>query len=62
MYPLLHSMEKRGWLRARTSQIEGRNRKVYVATKSGMRTLEEAKAKVHELFEEIFEEEHHHHD
>ena len=62
MYPLLHSMEKRGWLRARTSQIEGRNRKMYIATKSGMKTLEEAKAKVHELFEEIFEERHHHHD
>jgi hypothetical protein len=27
-----------------------------------MKTLEEAKVKVHELFEEIFEEGHHHHD
>jgi len=62
MYPLLHSMEKRGWLRARSSQIEGRSRKIYIATKSGMKTLEEAKVKVHELLEEIFEEGHHHHD
>jgi PadR family transcriptional regulator PadR len=32
MYPLLHSMEKRGWLGARSSHIEGRNRKMYIAT------------------------------
>jgi PadR family transcriptional regulator, regulatory protein PadR len=60
MYPLLHGMEKRGWLRSRRSTIDGRTRKVYVATRAGNRTLEEAKAKVRELFEEIFEENSHH--
>ena len=57
MYPLLHGMEKRGWLRSRNAQIDGRARKVYFATKAGKKTLEEAKSKVRELFEEIFEEE-----
>jgi PadR family transcriptional regulator, regulatory protein PadR len=61
MYPLLHSMEKRGWLRARSAQMEGRTRKVYFATKTGKKTLEAAKLKVRELFEEIFEHDHHHH-
>lgn len=61
MYPLLHSLEKRGWLRAQTKQIDGRSRKVYYATRAGKKTLEEARSKVHELFEELFEEEHGHH-
>jgi DNA-binding PadR family transcriptional regulator len=59
MYPLLHGMEKRGWLRSRSARIEGRVRKVYFATRAGKKTLEEAKAKVRELFEEIFEDEDH---
>jgi PadR family transcriptional regulator, regulatory protein PadR len=61
MYPLLHGMEKRGWLRTRIARIEGRTRKVYFATNPGKKTLEEAKVKVQELFEEIFENEGHHH-
>lgn len=61
MYPLLHGMEKRGWLRSRTARIDGRTRKVYFATSAGKRTLEQAKLKVQELFAEIFEDEHHPH-
>lgn len=55
MYPLLHGMEKRGWLRSRSVRIDGRTRKVYFATRAGKMTLEEAKVKVQELFGEIFE-------
>jgi DNA-binding PadR family transcriptional regulator len=62
MYPLLHSMERRGWLRARSAHIEGRTRKMYFATKAGKKTLEHARLKVRELFEEIFEDEHHQHE
>jgi PadR family transcriptional regulator, regulatory protein PadR len=57
MYPLLHSLVKRGWLRAQDMQIEGRSRKVYFATRAGKKTLEEARSKVKELFDELFEEE-----
>jgi len=60
MYPLLHGMEKRGWLRSRTRRIDGRMRKVYFATAAGKKTLEQAKLKVQELFGEIFEPKHHH--
>src|ERR1700722_5920998 len=63
MYPLLHSLEKRGWLRPQDLQIEGRSRKVYFATRAGKKTLGEARLKVKELFDELFEEEgrgHHH--
>lgn len=55
MYPLLHSMERRGWLRSTDTWIDGRKRKVYFATKAGRKTLDRARAKVRELFDELFE-------
>lgn len=55
MYPLLHSMERRGWLRSSETRIDGRKRKVYFATRAGKKTLEQATIKVRELFEELFE-------
>jgi PadR family transcriptional regulator, regulatory protein PadR len=55
IYPLLHSMEKRGLVRSSLAWIEGRRRKVYYGTPPGCRVLEEAKEKVRELADEIFE-------
>lgn len=56
LYPILHSLERRGLLRSNTER-EGRAvRRMYAATASGRRTLERAKSKVRELFSEIFEE------
>ncbi|MGC9159581.1 MAG: PadR family transcriptional regulator [Terracidiphilus sp.] len=56
VYPLLHAMEKRGWLRARPNLVEGRRRKTYVATASGRRVLNVAREQVRQLYEEMFEE------
>lgn len=55
IYPLLHSMERRGWLRSRTQLIDGHQRKVYVATAAGRRALAQARTYVRELFEEMHE-------
>jgi PadR family transcriptional regulator, regulatory protein PadR len=57
MYPLLHSMERRGWLSARTVVIAGKRRKCYTATRAGKSALREAVGRVKELFEEIVEDE-----
>lgn len=57
IYPLLHSMERRGWLKAHTVVITGRRRKCYSATKAGRSALKEAVGRVKELFEEITEDE-----
>jgi PadR family transcriptional regulator PadR len=55
LYPLLHSLEKKGYLRA----IEQRNgkslRRVYRATPVGRKALRSAKSKVRELFRELIE-------
>src|SRR5437867_1952135 len=55
LYPLLHSLEKKGYLRS-TEQRNGKSlRKVYRATPAGRKALEAAKNKVRELFRELIE-------
>ncbi len=57
VYPLLHSMERRGWLRSHSQLVNGRKRKVYMATRAGRGALMQARKQVRELFEEMCEEE-----
>ena len=57
MYPLLHSMERRGWLKAQTVVIAGKRRKCYTATRAGRSALNEAIGRVRELLDEIDENE-----
>jgi PadR family transcriptional regulator len=57
LYPLLHSMEKGGYLRSRRQLGDGRFRRFYQATPLGIRALREGRAKVQELFGELFAEE-----
>lgn len=55
LYPILHGLEERGFLRSST-QTEGRAvRRMYSATAKGRSTLKRAKGKVRELFGEILE-------
>jgi len=55
MYPVLHGLEKRGLLRSKSEQRDGRERRMYRATPLGRKTLRAAKRKVQELFGELFE-------
>ncbi len=55
LYPLLHGLEKKGYLKA-TEIRNGRSlRKVYRATPMGKKALAAAKEKVRELFRELIE-------
>lgn len=54
MYPLLHGLEKRGWLRVSQKLVEGRRRKTYTATAAGRRVLKMAREQVRQLYEEMF--------
>jgi PadR family transcriptional regulator PadR len=60
LYPLLHGMEAKGYLRSRTQRSDGRLRRLYVITAKGRRALAGAKEKVRELFGELFEDGHRH--
>jgi PadR family transcriptional regulator, regulatory protein PadR len=57
LYPLLHSMERMGYLRSTEERSGKWSRRVYRATALGRQTLQDAKEKVHELFAELFEKE-----
>ncbi|MDE3168392.1 MAG: helix-turn-helix transcriptional regulator [Acidobacteriota bacterium] len=55
LYPILHGLEKKGYLRSRTQRNGRSERKLYTATPRGRRALEAAKSKVRELFHELIE-------
>jgi DNA-binding PadR family transcriptional regulator len=57
IYPLLHGMERRGWLKSEQRLVAGHNRKVYRATASGRKALAKARKQVQELYEEMCEHE-----
>jgi PadR family transcriptional regulator PadR len=39
LYPVLHSLERRGWLKARRCTVNGRTRVYYSLTRGGQRHL-----------------------
>jgi len=55
IYPILHGMEKEGYLVSEETLMEGRKRRIYTATQEGVEVLSNAKAQVWELFRELFE-------
>lgn len=53
LYPILHAMEKDGYMASEKKKVEGKIRKYYQITSEGRKALEEAKAKLRELVEEV---------
>ena len=56
LYPLLHGLERKGYLRSHAERDGKTVRRIYQATPLGKRALKAAKHKVRELFGELFEE------
>jgi DNA-binding PadR family transcriptional regulator len=56
IYPVLHGLERKGYLRAKEERRGKTVRRLYTATPKGKRALVAAKGKVQELFGELFEE------
>src|SRR5438270_14091859 len=57
LYPILHGLERKGYLRSFEHRAGKRIRRVYKATAVGKRALAAAKIKVTELVGELFEDE-----
>jgi len=55
VYPVLHELERAGWLIGRSAVIAGKQRKYYKATPAGRKALEAAKVKLRELAHEVLE-------
>jgi PadR family transcriptional regulator PadR len=57
LYPLLHGLERKGYLRSTEVRAGRSRRRVYRATKLGRSALAAAKFKIRELFRELIEDE-----
>ena len=55
LYPVLHELEKAGYLRVRTEVVAGKSRKYYEATAAGRKALKAAREKLKELAMEVLE-------
>jgi PadR family transcriptional regulator PadR len=55
LYPILHGLERKGYLRSSRQREGPRIRRTYVPTPDGRRALASAKERVWELFGELFE-------
>jgi DNA-binding PadR family transcriptional regulator len=55
LYPLLHGLEERGYLRSSEEIGLRQSRRVYRATPKGRKAMADAKVKVRELFSELLE-------
>src|SRR5258706_14280397 len=55
LYPLLHGLEKKGYLRSSERRLGRTSRREYRATPLGKNALRNAKRKVRELFGELIE-------
>ena len=57
LYPILHGLENKGYLRSHEKRSGKTTRRVYRATPLGRKALKKAKERVRELFGELFEHE-----
>lgn len=55
LYPIFHKLRKRGYLKLKEVNINGKIRKYYSITEKGRKVLENSKLKTKELFDELFE-------
>jgi DNA-binding PadR family transcriptional regulator len=53
LYPILHSLERDGYLTRRDEVVSGKVRKYYRITEKGINALDDAKNKIRELVEEV---------
>ena len=56
LYPVLHRLEKEGYMESSSKVVNGRVRKYYQATAEGKLVLERSKKKIRELVTEVIEE------
>jgi PadR family transcriptional regulator PadR len=57
LYPLLHGLERKGYLRSTNERSGKSSRRMYQATPLGQKALASARQKVSELFGELLENE-----
>lgn len=59
LYPILHQLERNGYLRSRLQLVEGRHQRTYVATAAGKLALKLSRPRLQALARELFRKERH---
>ena len=54
LYPILHGLERRGYLRSRDTQRDGRTRRLYRATRAGRQAFTDTWQRVRHVFGALF--------
>jgi PadR family transcriptional regulator, regulatory protein PadR len=57
LYPVLHELERAGYVEREDRVVDGKVRKYYRATPSGLEALDDARAKIQELVVEVLQRE-----
>jgi len=55
LYPILHELEEKEFIKSYTKIVGGKKRKYYEITPEGSRVIEEVKPKIKELVNEVLE-------
>jgi DNA-binding PadR family transcriptional regulator len=55
LYPILHNLEKEGYIKSTQKKINGKIRKYYKITSTGKQILDDGKNKAKELLKELME-------
>jgi PadR family transcriptional regulator PadR len=53
LYPMLHGMERKGYLKSRKKRVGRTYRRFYRATPMGRKALALVRARMHDLFDEV---------
>jgi len=56
LYPMLHRLKEEGYIHAYNEVVNGKVRRYYRATPKGKTALEEAKARIRELVDDVLSE------
>ena len=56
IYPILHALEREGYLKSKAVTVSGKVRRYYEITNKGTETLTESKEKIKELVDEVLDE------
>ncbi len=57
LYPLLHQLERQGYVRSEKQVVSGKARRCYTTTRAGRKALGQAYSKARELLDEIAQDE-----
>lgn len=53
LYPILHSLEREGYLQHHNRNVDGKIRKYYTITAKGLEALQEARTRIRDLVDEV---------